>query len=416
MKKKEKRQLDKEIEKAVWQAYKQKTSSDLKRFTKRISREHNVSKTAVTEFLEDKIAKAKKWGRRIKFGVAAVGLVGLLTAGYFTFRDRLSGGSSRPDSVLAYDYSSYRKGPGNIIYYGKEEDRLDDDNLVGLVKSEIVKDKAFAGTKNVNINSMKGQNFIELEEDKTPPPRFQDIWSEIKREYAYLGLHQDYDLKVLQSLDQLASETCPPTPIWLVKEIGANIRARLRVTHYDGKQETGTLKCVEVNNGKNLSSCRLEDGVARAVSGPIFAMITPKDKVDNHMALYAEPLHDQLVPYRAKLLNALLEVEREGDKIHYTNYRDANKATVVTDEAIIHGLSHDWLKENLERLGFTQKDFQKQINVKEKPFVYKGAKIIRNLAAKMGRRELLADYMANPAKYWNLLKDKVPEYRNILKK
>jgi hypothetical protein len=398
--------LDKVVEDAVWRAYKRYTRQNLKKLVKRLSREHDIDRDVISNYLQNRIKNSQKWWNRLKIGLATSVILGVLSAGSLFFYPK----SDNP-KVTAEDKPFYRKGPGNKIYLEEKHDLTGDKHVWFLLQKELKRD--FRGNEKVEVPVFKGRHYVKPITEEFSLDKYIKILERVQAEFDYLGLDNNYDVKKFQTLDELSAETDLTGTLWLAKDVGLEVDARIKVTGNQGVRN-GSVKFSVNYNGRALGETKLDKGKAHYdKKGTIFIKTKTKDRIDNHVSIYAEPLHHQLIGSTERLVNHLLKFEVDGNP-QYPNFEDALSAVCVTDEAIVHGLNHNWLEENLDRLGLTQEDLQQEIDQKEKQFTFKGVKVIRRLASQMGRRELLQDYMKDPVKYWNILKAEIPEYKDIL--
>jgi hypothetical protein len=396
--------LDKVVENAVWTEYKKKPSRNIKKLVKTLSREYGVDRQIINDFLRRKIKQSKRFRKGLKIGLATIGFLGLLSWGYLSFHHKSS-----------EDTPFYRIGPKNRIYIGKERDLRKDESVWAFLRPKLQED--YRGYDKVRIHDfLKGKDFMELLREEVSLDPHNRILEKVKEEFECFGLASKYEIRQLRSIDELLDETRSSSTIWLVENMVTEVNGKIRL-YKDETIKNGSLRFKTLYNGgvKAEFSFGGDDGhVCLEYRGNIIIRAHAKDRVDNYVAIYCEPMHHQLLEKRAELMNKLLRFEEKDGKFIYHNLEESKSAVRVTDEAVIHGLSHSWLEENLNEFGLTQEDLQQELDQKRKIFIFKGVESIRKLASQMGRRELLQDYMKNPIKYWKIIKAEVPEYKNIL--
>lgn len=392
--------LDKVIERAIWKAYRKGSQKKVKKLAKRLSAKYGVDRTLVSDYLQKRISSSKRFWRYLKIGLATSTLLGLLSAPLFFY--------NRPEKPQVT--SEEKKDSNSTIYLEEKHDLTGDKDVWFRLQKELKRD--FRGNEKVEVPVFKGRHYVKPVTEEFSLDKHIKILERVQAEFDYLGLDSNYDVKKFQSLDELSAETDLTGTLWLVKEVGLEVNARIKATSNYGVRNG--LVTFSVNyNGRALGDTELDKGKAHYdKKGTIFIKTKTKDRIDNHVSIYAEPLHHQLIGSTERLVNHLLKFEVGGNP-QYPNFEDTLSAACVTGEAIVHGLNHNWLEENLDRLGLTQEDLQQEIDQKEKQFTFKGVKVIRKLASQMGRRELLQDYIRDPVKYWNILKAEIPEYKDI---
>lgn len=368
--------------------------------------------------LEDKLkrnagkAKKSRVSRRFKIGLASLLAFGALSVSAFLY-DVPIFPKKEPQKKASVELA---QGPNGMIYVDSAKDMCTDIDLWNSLRPQLL--ESFSKYASLHVSQLSGRNFIKPVPSNIQLDKYVRILDLVNADLRSLGLPGNYGLRSLHSLDDLL-KNYDASKIWLVSEIGIDVTGSVDLTTKSNKKETAEFKCVKSNNGQVFSGFDMISGktISYNIKTPLICIRAEgKDAVDIYIALYVEPLHAQLMPEANKLIDHFLEyVNNQDGTVTFSPAAQANAERVVgiVDEAVVHGLSHLWLKDNLSRFGLAEKDYLQEVEQKERLIRYKGVKAIRELAAKMGRKELLDDYRSNPAKYWDIIKSKVPEYKDF---
>ncbi len=368
--------------------------------------------------LEDKLkrnagkVKKSKVSRRFKIGFISLLALSALSVGTLLY-DIPIFSKKEPQKKASVELA---QGPNGMIYVDVVQDLYTDIDLWNSIRPKIL--ESFQEYASLHVSQLSGRNFIKPVPSDILLDKYICILDLVNADLRSLGLPGNYGLRSLHNLDDLI-KNYNASQVWLVSEIGIDVTGSVDLTTKGNKKETAEFKCVKSNNGQVFSGFDMISGktISYNIKTPLICVrVEGKDAVDTHMALYAEPLHVQLMPEANKLIDHFLEyVNNQDGTVTFSPAAKANaeRVAAIVDEAVVHGLSHLWLKDNLAAFGLTEKDYLQEIEQKESLIRYKGVKVIRELAAKMGRKELLDDYRGNPVKYWGIIKSQVPEYKDF---
>jgi len=372
------------------------------------SLEHKLKKSIVPKLKKKGVVRTG-----IKLGLASLCAFAAVSVGSFFYDCPIFPRKESTKKLCV----ELEQGSNGMIYIGKEGDMHGDTDLRNALQPKL--QMQFQDYARLTVTTLSGRNFIKPLSSEISLDKYSSILSCVNAELIQLGLAGDYRLKQLTSLDRLILDY-DPSIVWLVSEMGTDISGTIGLTTRENKKEIAQINGIENNNGRVFVNTTCTPG-----KEPInFEMKTPLvcvragglDTVDVHMSLYSELLHAALLSEYDQLLKHFFKYALCENGTLMSNDTDKAKAETsikIINESIVHGLSHLWLKDNLGRLGLTEKDYLQEVKQKEEVFTYKGVKVIRELAAKMGRKELLDDYRSNPLKYWAIIKNQVPEYKQF---
>lgn len=329
----------------------------------------------------------------IRAGVAVFAAFSALSIGSF-FLDCSSKKSSAP--VNAALDAGIEMGPDGMIYTDEIADLSGDQTLWNLLKPELIKKNE--SYKHLFVSKLEGRSFVRPLGHESSLGRFDGILGSVKKEFEYLGLNRNYRIKALRSISDLSE--FHPDIVWLVADLGLHIFGRVEMTTHDNRIDTGRFKLINSNNGSVLSDYEwdAENGSCCLKNYFIFIRSEAKDPVDAHIAVYSELFHAELQKIKLQLINYFFKRAKTDKGLAFSEKSKADVRTIsaIVDESLVHGLSHAWFKENLEIFGFTENDYLSELAQKERLFGYKGVKVMRELAFRQGRKELLADYLKKP--------------------
>ncbi|MBW2980286.1 hypothetical protein KY360_02620 [Candidatus Woesearchaeota archaeon] len=335
----------------------------------------------------------------------------------YTSLDRIQAGRVQL-RLKAKKVGDYRYIPEEgVIVKGNFENSIREDGLLLKVRDWIWKSLRhpkhrgrFSDVTEVSFETLKTRTYIQPLK-KYEPSMFQEALGHVVEDYDKLGLRTNFHLKAVQSIDDLAETKGDSMPIYIVNQVGRRVIGQTYAVHADGrKDKLPPLDLDAGEGGRGGGTGNLKDGKVKLDPEYIFVKAHEEDVGGAHFSMYCETLHCLIGPYSGKIMESLIKVSRDGDEITYENLEEAKYMSKITDEAIVHALAWHWIRENKERFGISQKAIDREIS-ENQSHLYLGVPIILKLVEEQGRAAVLQDYMQNPVKYAELVRDGVKDFR-----
>lgn len=315
----------------------------------------------------------------------------------------------------------YVQGQDGLIYVGEPRILLSERSLAEKIKNALWNDMKqsadwpkYSKIKTFNFKKLDGQSYVKPFDSAFDQEHFNQIMTVVNREFQSYGIKADYEIKPLRSIKdlQINQEIINKT-VYVTEINGDDLDAKISLIYHDGNEETITFKGKRERLGERQSTARLDENGKYTIRHSEIFITKPKNLIKAYNSIFSETLHASLAQATIDLFNKLIRSTKHGDKFIFQNYRDTHDITKFTEEAVVHGICHNWLEDNADNLGLKKDEVAEYINGVESIFLYKGAKKIRKLARKQGRKAVVQDYIANPLKYWKIIKKAIPEYQKF---
>lgn len=299
-----------------------------------------------------------------------------------------------------------------LIYAGDFEDALGDNALIRETRIRILgnlKDSnEFGPYEKINATEftrLKSVIYIKPLSKKLNIDYIKGSLKTLQKEFDSFGIQTHFSNVPMRSLQDIKKIGDGITPIYAVEDLGLKVDGSLVLHFKDGSKRHTDFEIDFSQLDTNISQLKVEDNRFVLKANDVFIK-AGHDDYETFSGLYAGIMHQNLVNEKIKILESLSNIRKEGDDFIIANYQDARNAAELTDEAVVHGLFHNWLlaKSPLKN----DKSIIRRVIDNELRFRYKGASVIRARIRNLSQSQspeavLLNDYRRNPLFYRNLI-------------
>jgi len=347
--------------------------------------------------LEEKV-ELKKGRRAFMHRIAAGGVaLGICGGLYALF-------SPEPQSEFRYDPTK------GIIYLGKPniDSAKTHAKIRDMLWADFQKDEKYRDVQQFLFRHSRAQDFARPLQRDVDIGILEEILVLTEEELNNLGWDQNYEVIPVYHADDISEDT---SKIFAVADLGREMYANMTLV-FPTRTESFIFNGEQPLHGEADKKGEFLNGRITVAPGNIYLMVQ-KTKLGIASSVMNEILHNQMTIISERVTQEILRFEKKGKTYQFLNMDEAQLSALYADESIVHGITLHWLNENKRRLGVTDDEMRAEIEKVGARKLYLGAPTIMRIADEQGRPALVHDCIANPMKYWNILRERVPEYRKI---